>query len=167
MKRLSRVISVFDRIIDGSAIAATLLVAFVMITICIEVVTRYTGYTQRWTIEVVEYTLLYITFLGTAWVLKIDGHVRVDLVTNLLTSKAQAVLGVIASLIGIIISLVLVIYGSMITWELFITEKFLSTQLLPPAAPLYIIIPIGSIFLLLQFVRKTYDSVIKYRQPSR
>lgn len=166
MKLGSRIIRIFDRIVDTGAALGAAFVTIVMLIICFEVVTRYTGHAQFWTTEIVGYMLLYITFLGTAWVLKVDGHVRVDLLTNALRPRAQAALGVVSSFIGIIISLILVYYGTSITYNLFVTGKFHPTTLMLPEAPLYIIIPIGSLFLLIEFIRKGYDSVVKFRQSS-
>lgn len=166
MKRGNRITDIFDRIVDGGAVLGAAFVTFVMLIICFEVVTRYTGHAQFWTTEIVGYMLLYITFLSTAWVLKIEGHVKVDLLTNSLKPRAQAVLGVVSSIIGIVISFILVFYGTSITYDLFATGKFHPTTLMLPEAPLYIIIPIGSFFLLIQFIRRTYDYLLKCRLPS-
>lgn len=167
MKSPNRLLGVFDGAVNGGFFIATALIIFIMLAITFDVITRYTGHPQIWTVEVTEYTLLYICFLGTAWVLKQGGHVKVDLLTNRLNSRTQALLGIIGSVIGIVTSLVLVIYGSVVTWDYFLAGQFQNTHLMPPSAPLYAVIPIGSLLLLIQFIRTTYDCVNKCKEPLR
>ena len=164
MKSLTKIANIFDRIINGGAFVAAVLLVLIMFVISFDVVTRYSGNPQRWTIEIIEYTLLYITFLGTAWLLKREGHVRIDLLTNSLSSKTQALLGILSSVIGILISSILIIYGSQITWEYLVEGHYQSTILKLPSAPFYAIIPIGSLLLFIQFLRSTYGYVVKYKE---
>lgn len=155
-KLQTRATRVFDRALDVTAFTAAALLIFIMLAICFEVVARRIGYPQKWEIEVVEYCLLYVTFLGAAWLLKQEGHVRLDVVVERLSPRVQALLGSITSILSIIISLLLVVYGFQVTWDCFQRGIFRLTPLLAPMWPLIIIIPIGSLFLLVQFVRRTY-----------
>ena len=147
--------SVFDRALNVTAFAAAVLIIFMMLTICFDVVTRRIGYPQKWTIEITEDYMIFITFLGAAWLLKKEGHVRMDILVNALNPRRQALLGIITSIIGVIISLYLVVWGSMTTLDHYQRDIFQMTPLLMPTAPLLAIIPIGGILLLIQFLRRT------------
>ena len=138
------------------AFVGAILIIYIMAATCLEVVARRIRYPQKWVIETTEYSLLFITFLATAWLLRGEHHVRMDILVNALNQRAQTFLGIISSIIGITVSLVLVVFGSMVTWDYFQRGVFRPTPLLTPAAPLYAIIPLGSFLLLIQFVRRTY-----------
>jgi TRAP-type C4-dicarboxylate transport system permease small subunit len=45
-----------------------------------------------WGTEVTELLLLYITFLGTAWVFREDGHVVIDVFTHQLDKRKRKIL---------------------------------------------------------------------------
>src|SRR5574340_1243197 len=67
--------------------------------------------------EMGEISLLYITFLGTAWVYREDGHVVVDLLVYQLYANAEKPLAAINNAIVGLIAVVLVYYGSLVTYD--------------------------------------------------
>lgn len=167
MKHSARVGAIFDGILNVFAFVSALLLAFIMVSICLEVVMRY--FLNRplvWVIEMSEYALLYITFLGTAWLLRREGHVTVDVLLVRLSPKSQAALGLFSSAIGIVISFVLVWYGSEVAWDHYQRGIFKPTVLQFPTAPILAIIPIGSIILVMQFIRRGYLFLRKWREDA-
>ena len=102
-KLQAKATSVFDRALNVTAFAAAALLIFMMLAICLEVVARRIGYPQEWQMEITEDCMIFITFLGAAWLLKREGHVKMDILVNALNPRAQAWLGIIASVIGVII----------------------------------------------------------------
>jgi C4-dicarboxylate transporter DctQ subunit len=167
MKHSARVGTIFDGILNVFALLSALLLAFIMLSICLEVVMRY--FLNRplvWVIEMSEYALLYITFLGTAWLLRREGHVTVDVLLVRLNPKSQAALGLFSSIIGIAISLVLIWYGSEVTWDHYQRGIFKPTVLQFPTAPILAIIPIGSMILAMQFIRRGYLFLRKWREDA-
>ena len=103
----------FDRILSLFMALACIILCLVMLSIGLEVVLRYFfDRPQVWVIELSEYALLYITFLGAAWVLKADGHVTVDLFTALLNSRVRAICSLVSFIVCVLVSLVLVVYGA-------------------------------------------------------
>lgn len=156
MKLLTKLDSVFNRIIDVMAGAACVILAFAFLSVCADVAMRYfLNRPMVWVVEITEESLLYITFLGAAWVLKREEHVRVDIVLNRLKLKTQAWLGIVSSIVGIVISLVLVYYGARVTWDQWVRGVYWTTTLSIPNAYYLVIIPIGSFLLLIQFLRRT------------
>lgn len=119
LMRRTKVEIIFDRVLKAGASLAGFLLIFIMLSICFELVCRRMGHPLMWVMEVTEYSLLYITFLGTAWVLEREGHVKMDIVVNALKTKIQALFGIITSVIGSAMSFYLVLYGIKATWDYF------------------------------------------------
>ena len=152
---------VLDRLTDVSAFAAGLLLSFILLSVCLDVIMRYClNRPLQWVIELTEYALLYITFLGTAWLLRTEGHITVDVVLNRLSPRRQAILRVFSSAVGIVICVCLVWFGFEVAWDHFQRGVYDPTILEFPKALVIVIIPIGSLILLLQFVRRGYRSMM-------
>ena len=167
-KLQTKAINGFDRTLNIFAFISATLIILMMLTICFDVVTRRIGFPQEWTIEITEDYMIFITFLGTAWLLKREGHVRMDILVTTLSPRIQTLLGIVTSIIGVVISLYLVIWGSITAWDHYQRGVFQMTPLLMPTAPLLAIIPIGSIPLLIQFLRRTYGYIGTWRlEPNR
>jgi len=156
-KLLVKARDIFDRVLDAGAVGSATLIMFIMLGICAEVVLRRLGHPQIWEIEVTEYCLLYITFLGTAWLLRDEGHVKVDIITNAINSKARARLGIITSVIGSAMSLYLVVWGGKVTLAYLQRGVVQCTPMLTPTYIVLLIIPLGSIPLFVQFLRRTHS----------
>lgn len=161
MKGLLRIL---DRIEGALAAVAIVLLVVVTLSVCLEVVMRY-GFNAPlvWVVETGEYALLYITFLGTAWALRNGGHVRVDIILGLFSQRMRRVFGVISSGLGIVISLVLTIWGVVVTWDKFASSAYKPTVVEFPTWIVVIIIPIGSLFLGIRFLR----NLVEYAKGER
>ncbi len=147
---------VFDKTIDTSAILAMLLLSFCAIITTLEIIMRFFfNRPLMWSIEVTEYSLIWLTFLGTTWVLRKEGHVIVDVVVMRIPQVSRYMLDAVLSIIGIMMCLLLTGYGVKVTLEYFQIARPMSTILMPPAWILYLIIPLGSLMLTVQFIRRT------------
>jgi TRAP-type C4-dicarboxylate transport system permease small subunit len=157
--------SVFDRVLKAGASIAGFLLIFVMLSICVELLCRRIGHPLMWVMEATEYSLLYITFLGAAWVLDKEGHVKMDIIVDALGPKSQAFLGIVTSILGSVMSLYLVIYGARVTWEYYERGIVECTPLLTPTYIILLIIPLGSIPLFIQFLRRAYRYRALWKSP--
>ncbi len=163
MNFLIKIGRILDKIIEIFAFIAGLILAFILLSVCLEVFMRYfLNRPLQWVVELTEYALLYITFLGAAWLLKRERHINVDIFLSLLSSRTRAGLKIFSSLIGIIVSFCLVWYGFAVSWEHFQDGIYNITLLEFPKAPLLAIIPIGSLILLAQFIRRAYGSLAAF-----
>ena len=164
MKLPAKISTGFDRTLGILAFLGAVLMACMMLGVSVDVVLRYFfSRPIHWMLEVTAYSLLWMTVLGVAWVLKGEGHVKVDVLLNRFRPRVQAALTIITSLIGAIIFLVITWYGVKVTWEHLQTGYFLSTLLRPPKWPILAIIPIGSFFLSIQFLRRAYAQLDIWR----
>jgi TRAP-type C4-dicarboxylate transport system permease small subunit len=150
----------FDRILGIFVALTCIILSLVMLSVCLEVFLRYfLNRPQVWVIELSEYALLYITFLGAAWVLRSDGHVTVDLFTSLMSSKTRFFCTFASFFVCFMVSLVLVVYGIRVTWGHFSQGIYNPTILEMPKAAILVVIPLGGITLLIQSVRSVLKSL--------
>lgn len=158
MKKINHL---FYRIVDWMAILARIVTILIVLIILADILTvNLFHYSLPWAIEFSEYLLVFLTFLGAAWLLREDGHIKLDLVLNALRKKNRIRLEIINSVIGLIISLILAVSGFIATYNLY--ERGVKTEAVIelPRFILIIIIPIGFTFLVYQFLAK----IFKYRK---
>ncbi len=163
-----KVIGIFDRTLDLCSVSGGVLFIAIMLAVSVKVVFRYFLHIALvGTDEISEVTLLYITFLGTAWLLRKEGHVRIDILFIRLKPKTQARLNIITSVLGAIMCLVLVWYGTLATLGLWHRGIVTPTILELPRALTIAIIPVGSLLLSLQFMRRAWSYVTGKEQEER
>ena len=167
MKGSTKITTIFDRILDGAAVLAAAMVMFIMLSMAAEVVMRYFLHSPlMWVVEVSETLLLFVAFLGAAWLLRGEGHIRVDLVVNILRPKTRALLDVLTSIIGALCCAIVVWYGLVATWNCFVRSAFEPTSLEIPSAYVLLIIPVGALLLLIQCLRRSYGYLRRLRASS-
>lgn len=103
-------LSVLDRWLtrleDTFAALGVAALLFVIVSVCLEIVLRtFFAMPQIWVMEFSEYALLYITFLSTSWLLRIDGHVSVDMLTNALSHDWKRRLALVSAAIGLLVAI--------------------------------------------------------------
>lgn len=157
MKLTSKFSAGFDGIVVSLAVLAAALCVLLMLGVSINVVLRYFFDKPLLGMETVsEYFLLWLTFLGTAWVLKRGKHVRIDIAVNRLNPKTQAELNIILSIIGAVIFLFITWYGAIACWDYIQRGVWLPQILRPRKGIVWAIVPIGSFVLAIQFLRNAY-----------
>ncbi len=134
---------------------ASLMMAGLMIIVCVDLTLRYFFNSPLlWGTEVTEIMLLYITFLGMAWVFREDGHVVIDVFTSQVAGRKKKILNGISYFLVGIVSVVLIYYGFYTAFDHFKRGVFNPTVIETPIALIIIVIPIGSIPLFLEVLIK-------------
>jgi C4-dicarboxylate transporter DctQ subunit len=165
MKALQKLGSAFDHIVQVFAAAAAVLIIFAMVGVTTDVAARYFAKVSIfWMFEATELSLLFITFLSAAWVLRRKGHVNIDIVLNRLGQKGQALINAITSMISAIVFLIVTLYGARVSWENFQMGYTTMTQLNPPKWPMLTVISLGSLLLFLQLCKATYEYWADWRR---
>jgi len=161
MTRLDKMAAVVDLVIDRTLITLTVIAGglclLLMLGISTEVVTRY--FFRKpilGMLEASEMAMLYITFLSAAWVLKKEGHVSCDLINNYLGPRVLAILNTLLSMIGAAIALVLFWYGTKVTIGAFQEGTHMPGNMEINTGYQLLIIPVGSLLLFIQFLRRAY-----------
>ena len=136
MQLRRKVVTGFNRVLDVLFMLSTAVLALISVTILIEVVTR--TFFERpiaGTTEITGYCLASVTFLGTAWLLKDGGHVKMDLILSRLKPGAQSILNSATSAVGAITCGIVTWYAARATLYSLITNELITTQtllILPP-----------------------------------
>ena len=157
MKLINRARAIFDGTLDICAVLAAVIIITITLAVSAQVVSRYV-FKSPWggLLEICSFSLVYITFLATAWVLRRERHVTMDLVTSRLNPKSRVILNIITSSVCAIICLVIFWYGTEATWQRWQTGLFITQNFDLPDAYILVIIPIGFILLFIQFLRRIY-----------
>jgi len=149
--------TVFDRFLDGLAFLAGILLILASFGVGAVIFSRYfLNRPMGWMIEIAEYILLHLTFLLAAWVLKKEAHVRMDVVIESLNPKIRLACNVLGSIFGALVCMVLVWFGTKVTWHLYQSGTLTTTYLELPKFPLTIVIPFGSLLFMIQFIRRAH-----------
>ncbi len=91
----------FDTVVDAGAIAATGLIGAMALTIGLEVLMRRVfSNSLPWVIQVNEYFVLSIPFLGGAWLLRQDGHTRLTLVLEQVSPRTAVLMNIATSIVA-------------------------------------------------------------------
>jgi C4-dicarboxylate transporter DctQ subunit len=146
---MERFVKTWDRIIDVVVVLAGILLWSQMIIVNIEVVSRYFGHPTTWVTETASLLILWIPFMVAAWVLRNEGHVRMDLVLDRFSPSSKAMVNFITSLIGVVVMLIVAVAGVMTTIGSIGYNT--PTTLMLPKAPLIAIIPVGGFMFAIQF----------------
>ena len=111
---------IVNGVVTGMAVLAGLILLFITFSISYGIATRALGFQSPvWTVQFNEYSLLWMTFLGSAWVLSRRKHVSIDLITGRLNPRARRIAEIIHSLMGIGVCGVLCWYSSLIDLSFF------------------------------------------------
>ena len=168
MKHLKNLGRYFDNVLALLALLAALLMVFIIIAVDLEVIARYVFNSPIiWVVEVTRYCLLFMTFLGTAWVLKNERHVSVDLVLNQLSFKTRALATTIVSLICAAVCLILTVFGVWVTAETYQLGYLMASELEPPQFVIFFIVPVGFFLLFIQFLRRTFLYLKTWREKKQ
>lgn len=156
-------IRIFDRILNVTAAFAQLAIVLLVLLIAIDIVAfNIFNYSIAWILEVTEHLLVFMTFLGTAWLLRENGHIKLDLLLNNISKKYRILFELINSCIGFVISIVLTISGFITTLDLYARNISTEAVLEIPRYLLVVIIPIGFTLLSIQFIRKIMETNREY-----
>ncbi len=145
--------SLLDRISIALAVLAAGLLLFVTFSISYAILTRVLGLNSPiWVVQFNEYTLLWITFLATAWVLTRGKHVSIDLVTGKMNPGWKRRMSLVHASMGTGVCGIIAYYGSLTVWGQFQRNVIDVKGVDVPKYLVLIVIPLGFGLLALQFL---------------
>ncbi len=126
-----------------------------------EILTRwFFDITNLWLVELSEITLLYITFLGAAWVLGNDKHVTLDVLLNCISEDSQRRLHLVLSVLGAVTCFVVTWFGILMMIDQFQHDIREPTIMAPLTFWITLVIPFGFLLLGVQFLRRGVRSAL-------
>jgi TRAP-type C4-dicarboxylate transport system permease small subunit len=165
LKRFSQVAEKGENLMAGVAMVVLSLIIF---SVCLEIIMRY--FLNRpliWVVELTEYGLLYVTFLGAAWLLRKGGHVQVDIVVNFMSKRWRRRCAVFSAALGLLVSIVLTVFGAIVTYDHLVRGIYKPTVLEFPTGAVLAAVPLGSLFLSARFLTKMLDHIFLMRQDQQ
>lgn len=164
MKLTMKLRAIFETTLNVFSVAAGVLVAFLMLVVSADVFMRY--FLNRpifWTIEVTQYAMVFILFLGAAWLLREEGHVVMDVLINRLGQRYRNLTNVFTSVLGAIVCLLITWYGVKVNIDYIKMDYMYSATLEIPAFLLQAVVPLGTFLLFIQFLRRAYGYLGKLK----
>jgi len=150
----------FDFIIEGLSYLAGIIILAITFAVTISALVRYLGFRAPiWTLQYTEYGLLWFTFLGAAWLLREEGHIRIDTVISRLYAPARRKVEIINDILGFIVSVAIFWFGTLHTIDLYQRGIMEVKGVIVPKFPFFLIIPLGGLTLSIQFVRNLLKKI--------
>lgn len=146
------------KLVKGSGIVGAFLFLIVMGITTYEVLVRYIfNAPTTWSLEISVILTMWGTFLGVAYTLQQGGHTHVDLVINKFSSRSRRTL-------RILVYLFVMFFSIFLTWaslgpaiEAYLIKEVTQSYTRTPLFILMISIPIGSILLIIEIIRKLLE----------
>ncbi|MBI4186074.1 MAG: TRAP transporter small permease [Chloroflexi bacterium] len=137
-------------------------IVLVAAVVVYEVVMRYALVRPTtWVVNFTEYSLIYLVFLSVPLVLAKDKHVKLDFLLNSLSPEVQRIANTVTSLVAAVSCAVLFWYGLRITLRALEIHEVLITAIITPKWIVLMPIPLGSFFLVIQFLRRAWSYATK------
>ncbi len=153
-------LSFFNIILIITAVIAALLILFSAFLVTYSVISRYfLSKPIGWIIEICEYILLWSTFIGAAWVLKEDGHVKIDLAVRYLPPRIKWWIELLMYILGFLLFISIAWYTGFEVFDIY-SRGILSVKMLKiPKYILLLIIPLGCFLLSIQHLKLIKDQI--------
>lgn len=130
--------------------------AFMMLTICYDVVMRYVfSAPTSWSLEINSFLLIYLAVMGAGEAQRQDAHIRITFFTQRLPSGGRNIIKIATGLLGMLFCAIMVWRGSMMAYEAWAYGERVSSAFGTPMVYPYSLIPIGFGVLGLQFLIDT------------
>ena len=154
----------FDKLVDRMALLAGVLLVFITAAVCYTIGMRYLfTKTTIWIMQTTEYALLWIVFLATTWLLRERGHITTDLIYTHLNEKTKHTLDCIMFVIGGLACAIMVYFGMDYMCECIIKGVTDVRAVTVPKWTIFVVIPIGSVLLTIQFFRMAWSRLVDLR----
>jgi len=155
---------VFDKVSDILAVLAGVLLILISAAMCYTIFMRFVfRQTTIWIVPMSEYALLWIVFLGTTWLLREGGHITTDVIYIHLNEKSKRYLNLVMSIIGGLACALLLYLGIGHLVDCMLHNVTDVRALTIPKSVVFIVIPIGSLLLTIQFFRLAWSNLGEIR----
>lgn len=150
----TRALRAYDLIIQGLAVIAGASLALTFVLIIIDVAMRTLGLrTPAATSALTEYAMLVLTMGAAPWVVRMRGHVWVEIINVVAGPTARAVLARIVLVLCIGLCLVLAWFAGVMAFETWSRAEVDIRSIIMPRWVLYAVLAVGFFFCATEFLR--------------
>lgn len=155
---------IIDRLSVASGWLGGILILLMSLIVFYEVVMRYVFNSPTiWSLEITEYLLVMVGFIGAAYVLKENRHIVVDVLTSRLVEKPRLSLEVAIALLMLVYSGILLWFGSRMLISCLARHEVSYSLLRFPMWIPKLAIPLGAFLLVLQTLKLLIDRINSLR----
>lgn len=148
--------------VAGYVSSYAILVAALIVTY--EVIFRYLyNRPTVWEIEAAVFLLIFASFIGAAYGLKSNSHIKVEFLTTMLKPKTRALWSTITDAVSFSFCVALSYHGWLMWWEVWKLGWRSETLWGPPLWIPYLFLPVGCTILSLQYLLRIGDSLREYQ----
>lgn len=156
---MSRFMQAYDHFLLLLGMVAGVLVLLVTLGIGYDVSLRaVTGQGLPWLIDLAEYAMLGVTFLGAPWVLRRGGHVAVEIAVMYLPHRPREVLRRLVCALGALVCGIMGWAGSLATLEALQRGTLVFKALVFPEWWILVVIPVSLFLCAIEFLRQALVS---------
>ncbi len=131
-----------------------------VLIIVYEVIARYVfRWATVWEIEASIFCIIFTTFVGSAFALKNDAHIRMDILTERLKAGTRQRLSLVTSFLALAFCILATIKGCQMWWEAYVNGWRSESLWAPPLIIPYSFLPIGFAAICLQYVLNILDQI--------
>jgi len=105
-----------------------------------------------WEIEASVFLIIFTTFVGSAFALKNNAHIRMDMIEERLSPRARRKLALVTSVLSFAFCVVASFKGWQMWWEAYRLGWRSDSVWAPPLAIPYLFLPIGFALMSLQYI---------------
>lgn len=137
-----------DKVLEVTSVA---LLANVIVLMSFQIVMRYVfGTPLTWTEEIMKYSLVWLTFIGSVLAVREKAHVFIDAFTNKLPTKLQKVALALANCLSILFLSILAIWGFRFARMNFSNYSLITKM---PRGLVFSVIPVCAVLMIVYFIR--------------
>jgi len=156
--------NVLDRLFDLCLVIVNVLMSLLIVIVIVDVImTYFFNAPLQWALEVSEYALAFIAFLGAGWLMREEGHLRFEMVLEKLPQKVRSILEIFISIVCLLVSLVIVWSGIEVVISLYEKGALFESVLQWPRWPLIASIPVGFALLAIQLFGRSIQHIKNVR----
>ena len=162
MKTLNKVLDVCTLALAGISGVA---LGFLLLAICYSTFSRAVfNQPLSFLMEYATYTLIYIAFLSGPWILQQRKHIAVDILVESLKPRTKRMLIAITDGAGVVISAIVTYFGGLVALGNFQRNVLVMDTMGTPQWILVVAVPVGMLFMSLQFLRHFARDIQALRQ---
>jgi len=161
---IQRLTGIIRKVSDAGAFLSSLFMILITILIGLEVLFRSVfDTTTHISTEYSTYFFIALVSLGLAYTMRENGHIRITLLTGRLRGKAKKIQEIFTTLIALIISLFLLYYSVLMTYETYSLGMKADTVSETPIYLSQIAVPLGVLLLTLELIARLLRIIYDFR----
>ena len=152
----------YEGLLQARGVFSSLIIASIALLLTTDVFLRNKGLgNMPWLLEVTEYGLFASTFLAAPWVLRVGGHVKVDIFLKIIPEFFSDLVQKYINIVGFIICSILFIFSLRATFDAWSIESLIIKELILKEWLLLSLIPFTTFILSLEFIFQFFKKNLK------